>query len=121
MTDQEAMESKLRSRGSSVLQMPFATSELPSWRFMRGYLNYLLSVNSFAEFLIAYWQENCVVSQQVLALHPQESHRLYTCLETTLHSSALFYRYQFFADNCTTRLWRAIHASVETPLQVDST
>jgi hypothetical protein len=42
-------------------------------------------------------------------------------LETTLHSSARFYRYQFFADNCTTRLWRDIHANVKTPLQVDST
>ena len=91
------------------------------WRFMRGDLQYFLSVNSFAAFLTAYQQENRVVSEQVLALQPQESQRLYTYLETTLHSSARFYRYQFFADNCTTRLWRDIHASVETPLQVDST
>ena len=91
------------------------------WRFMRGDLQYFLSVNSFAEFLTAYQQENRVVSEQVLALQPQETQRLYTYLETTLHSSARFYRYQFFADNCTTRLWRDIHASVETPLQVDST
>ena len=91
------------------------------WRFMRGDLQYFLSVNSFSEFLTAYQQENRVVSEQVLALQPQETQRLYTYLETTLHSSARFYRYQFFADNCTTRLWRDIHASVETPLQVDST
>lgn len=89
-------------------------------RFMRGDLQYFLSVNSFAEFLSAYRQENRVVSEQVLALQPPEAQRLYTYLETTLHSSARFYRYQFFADNCTTRLWRDIHASVETPLQVDS-
>jgi hypothetical protein len=91
------------------------------WRFMRGDLRYFLSVNSFAEFLTAYRQENRLVSEQVLALQPQETQRLYTYLETTLHSSARFYRYQFFADNCTTRLWRDIHACVETPLQVDST
>jgi hypothetical protein len=90
-------------------------------RFMRGDLQYFLSVNSFAEFLTAYHQENRVVSEQVLALQPPEAQRLYTYLETTLHSSARFYRYQFFADNCTTRLWRDINASVETPLQVDST
>ncbi len=90
-------------------------------RFMRGDLQYFLSVNSFAEFLTAYRQENRVVSEQVLALQQQETQRLYTYLETTLHSPARFYRYQFFADNCTTRLWRDIHASVETPLQVDST
>jgi hypothetical protein len=90
-------------------------------RFMRGDLLYFLSVNSFVEFLTAYQQENRVVSEQVLALQPQETQRLYTYLETTLQSSARFYRYQFFADNCTTRLWRDIQASVETPLQVDST
>jgi len=91
------------------------------WRFMRGDLQYFLSVNPFSEFLTAYQQENRVVSEQVLALQPQETQRLYTYLETTRHSSARFYRYQFFADNCTTRIWRDIHASVETPLQVDST
>lgn len=90
-------------------------------RFMRGDLQYFLSVNSFAEFLTAYQRENRVVSEQVLALQAPETQRLYTYLETTLHSSARFYRYQFFADNCTTRLWRDIQASVETPLQVDST
>lgn len=90
-------------------------------RFMRGDLLYFLSVNSFAEFLAAYQQENRLVSEQVVALQPHETQRLYTYLEATLQSSARFYRYQFFADNCTTRLWRAIQASVETPLQVDST
>jgi hypothetical protein len=91
------------------------------WRFMRGDLQYFLSVNSFANFLTAYQQEHRVVSEQVLALQPQETQRLYNSLETTLHSAARFYRYQFFADNCTTRLWHDIQASVATPLQVDST
>ena len=90
-------------------------------RFMRGDLQYFLSVTSFAEFLTTYQQENRVVSAQVLALQAPETQRLYTYLEATLHSSARFYRYQFFADNCTTRLWQAIHASVQAPLQVDST
>lgn len=90
------------------------------WRFMRGDLRYFLSVTSFTAFLTAYQRENRVVSEQVLALQPQETQRLYAYLETTLQGSARFYRYQFFADNCTTRLWRGIHASVETPLQVDS-
>jgi hypothetical protein len=90
------------------------------WRFMRGDLRYFLSVNSFAKFLAAYQQENRLVSEQVLTLQPHEAQRLYAYLETTLHSSARFYRYQFFADNCTTRIWQVIRASVETPIQVDS-
>ena len=90
------------------------------WRFMRGDLRYFLSVSSFAGFSTAYQQDNRLVSEQVLALQPQETQRLYNYLETTLHSSARFYRYQFFADNCTTRIWQDIQASVETPIQVDS-
>ncbi|MGI4824415.1 MAG: DUF4105 domain-containing protein [Janthinobacterium lividum] len=91
------------------------------WRFMRGDLQYFLSASSFTEFLTAYQQDNRGVSEQVLALQPQETQRLYTHLETTRHSSARYYRYQFFADNCTTRIWRDLNTRVETPLQVDST
>ena len=90
------------------------------WRFMRGDLRYFLSVSSFSTFLTAYQLEHRVVSEQILALQPLETQRLYSHLETTLHSSARFYRYQFFGDNCTTRLWHDIQASVETPTQVDS-
>ena len=89
-------------------------------RFMRGDLRYFLSVNPFTEFLTAYQQDNRLVSEQVLALQPSETQRLYNGLETKLNSAARFYRYQFFADNCTTRIWQDIQASVETPIQVDS-
>ncbi|GAB3638334.1 hypothetical protein GCM10027422_39240 [Hymenobacter arcticus] len=91
------------------------------WRFLRGDLRYFLSVDSFANFLTTYQQENRLVSEQVLRLQPWETQRLYAYLEATRHSAARFYRYQFFADNCTTRIWQAIQASVETPIQVDST
>ena len=91
------------------------------WRFMRGDLQYFLSVTAFADFLTAYHRENRVVSEQVLALQPQETQRVYNALEAKLHSAARFYRYQFFADNCTTRLWQDIQASVEVPIEVDST
>jgi hypothetical protein len=91
------------------------------WRFMRGDLQYFLSADAFPAFLSAYQLEHRVVSEQVLALRPPETQCLYNSLETTLHSSARFYRYQFFADNCTTRIWHDIQSSVATPLQVDST
>ncbi|WP_197031889.1 Lnb N-terminal periplasmic domain-containing protein [Hymenobacter swuensis] len=74
------------------------------WRFLRGDLRYSLSASSFAEFREAYRQENRAVTEQVLALRQPEARLLHQQLETTLQSPARFYRYQFFTDNCTTRL-----------------
>lgn len=90
-------------------------------RFLRGDLRYFLSVTSFSTFLAAYQQQNRTVSEQVLALSPGEVTRVYQRLETTLHSPAKYYRYQFFANNCTTRLFDVVSTSVAVPLELDST
>ncbi|WP_167855043.1 DUF4105 domain-containing protein [Hymenobacter wooponensis] len=91
------------------------------WRFLRGDLRYFLSAVPFTTFCRGYAQEGRAVSEQVLALQPEEVQRLYTQLETTLHSPAKYYRYQFFADNCSTRLFALLTSSVNEPLQLDST
>ena len=90
------------------------------WRFLRGDLRYFLSVTSFEQFRLAYQRENRTLSEQVLNLDPAEAQRIYHRLESTLHSPARFYRYQFFADNCTTRLYELINTSLAAPVRVDS-
>lgn len=90
------------------------------WRFLRGDLRYFLSVTPFAAFKAAYQREQRPLTEQVLALRPSEAQRLYDRLESTLHSPAKYYRYQFFADNCTTRLAELVRAGVEEPLAMDS-
>jgi hypothetical protein len=91
------------------------------WRFMRGDLLYFLSSASFGDFYNAYQQDNRALLEQVLALKPDEIQEVYEGLETTLHSQAKYYRYQFFADNCTTRLFDLVSTSLEAPIQLDST
>ena len=90
------------------------------WRFLRGDLRYFLSATSFGAFQAAYQQENRTLSEQVLALQPGEAQRLYDRLETTLHAPARYYRYQFFADNCTTRLLALVGGSAGAPVRLDS-
>ncbi|WP_258049185.1 DUF4105 domain-containing protein [Hymenobacter sp. NBH84] len=90
-------------------------------RFLRGDLRYFLSATSFATFCAAYQAEQRPLTEQVLALQPAETQRVYDELEATLASPARFYRYQFFADNCTTRLYELITRSVTGSLQLDST
>jgi hypothetical protein len=91
------------------------------WRFLRGDLRYFLSAVPFTTFCRGYAHEGRAVSEQVLALQPEEVQQLYFQLETTLHSPAKYYRYQFFADNCSTRLFTLLNRSLTTPLQLDST
>ncbi|TVT36804.1 DUF4105 domain-containing protein [Hymenobacter setariae] len=90
-------------------------------RFLRGDLSYFLSATSFATFYAAYQAEQRPLTEQVLALRPAETQRAYDYLEASLASSARFYRYQFFADNCTTRLYDVIMRSVTGSVQLDST
>jgi hypothetical protein len=90
-------------------------------RFLRGDLSYFLSATSFATFYAAYQAEQRPLTEQVLALQPAETQRVYAYLEATLASPARFYRYQFFADNCTTRLYEVLTRSLTSPVQLDST
>jgi len=90
-------------------------------RFLRGDLRYFLSVTSFAAFHATYQADRRSLTEQVLALQPQETQRVYDQLETTLASPARYYRYQFFADNCTTRLYDLVMGSVQVPVRIDST
>jgi hypothetical protein len=90
-------------------------------RFLRGDLSYFLSATPFATFYAAYQAEQRSLTEQVLALQPIESQRVYNYLEASLASPARFYRYQFFADNCTTRLYDVITHSLINSVQLDST
>lgn len=90
-------------------------------RFLHGDLNYFLSTTSFTTFYAAYQAEQRPLTEQILALRPMESQRVYDYLEATLHSPARFYRYQFFADNCTTRLYEVVTHGLTSPVQPDST
>lgn len=90
-------------------------------RFLRGDLSYFLSVTSFAAFYADYQAAQRPLTEQVLALQPAETQRVYDYLQATLASPARFYRYQFFADNCTTRLYDVVARTVAGSVQQDST
>ena len=91
------------------------------WHFLRGDLQYWLSSVSFDAFLYAYQLDNRAITEQVLALQPAEIQVVFERLETTLQSPAKYYQYQFFADNCSTRLVDVINKSLLLPVDLDST
>ena len=74
------------------------------WKFMRGRLDYQLGRTTFAHFMAEYAAEGRSVSQQRLCMDAREAANLYLLLEQNYLPEYRCYRYDFFRDNCATRV-----------------
>ena len=73
-------------------------------KFMRGKLKYFVSVQSTSDFMYDYEQEGRGITEQILHLTEEEKSALKNALIENLKPENRFYQYDFFFDNCTTRL-----------------
>lgn len=73
-------------------------------KFMRGKLIYFLSVEGFSDFTYAYQLENRGIVEQVLNLPCTDRQQLFQALKQNSDEASKFYAYDFFFDNCSTRL-----------------
>lgn len=73
-------------------------------KFARGKLLYYVSVELFRDFAANYQYENRGITEQVLNLSGEEKIRMRHFLEENLQPQNRYYKYDFFFDNCTTRL-----------------
>lgn len=73
-------------------------------KFVRGQLDYQLSVNHMRDFLAEYQYENRSVYEQVLDLTQAEKEEVFNFLEFNRLPENMYYRYDFFFDNCATRV-----------------
>ena len=74
------------------------------WTFARGKLNYCLSVTSFDQFIAEYRFEGRSVWEQRLRLTNQELNNLFILLCENAKPEYRYYMYDFFRDNCATRV-----------------
>lgn len=74
------------------------------WTFALGKLNYCLSRSSFEDFVLEYGYEGRAVWEQRLLLSEQEVNNLYLMLEMNYLPEYRYYMYDFFRDNCATRV-----------------
>jgi hypothetical protein len=77
-------------------------------KFARGKLNYILNVSTFERFLYTYHVEGRWVVRQELELSPEQKEELYTFLEWNAKPENRDYQYDFFYDNCSTRIRDAL-------------
>jgi len=74
------------------------------WRFLRGRLDYLLDTYAYDLFLRDYTYYNRTVVQQYLELSQKQKNNIYRfLLENNLPGNRA-YKYDFFYDNCSTRI-----------------
>ena len=73
-------------------------------QFMKGKLNYCLSVMSFTEFMQEYIQAKRSVEEQELLLDWKQKEHVCDFLEWNAEAENKYYKYDFFFDNCATRI-----------------
>jgi hypothetical protein len=75
-----------------------------AWKFAKGRLNYMLGAYSWNSFLQDYMMENRSVWAQEVNLEPVEKLRLMLLINENMKPENRFYRYDFFYDDCSTRI-----------------
>ncbi len=78
-------------------------------KFLLGKLNYTLSVSNYQSFYNEYVSENRSIYSQPLLLPFETLNNIYMSLEENLLPENRNYRYNFFEDNCTTRVLDLIY------------
>jgi len=86
-------------------------------KFVKGKLLYFVSLERTNDFIEFYKYENRSVSEQVLSLSAAEKKDIKNALIENLKEENKFYKYDFFLDNCTSRL-RDIIVKYKTPTPI---
>ena len=73
-------------------------------KFVRGQLRYYVNVEEFEDFKFGYIIENRGITEQLLNLTAAEKITIHRALIENIKEENKFYMYDFFFDNCTTRL-----------------
>ncbi|MBS1513109.1 MAG: DUF4105 domain-containing protein [Bacteroidetes bacterium] len=83
-------------------------------KFARGKLLYFVSAAYFKDFLYEYQSTNRGITEQVLNLTANEKHAVQDFLNNNLKEENRYYQYDFFFDNCTTRLRDIIKKNLDS-------
>lgn len=86
-------------------------------KFAQGKLNYLISKHSFSDFYRFYSFYNRTIQEQVLNLSSDEKQRLYDYLVNNYKPENRKYLYDFFYDNCATRIRDVIENNTESKVK----
>lgn len=89
-------------------------------KFAQGKLLYEMGSNNFLPFLNHYKNQNRWVKEQVLDLRPEEKTELFKFLRNNVRPENKKYKYDFFYDNCATRIRDVLTASLNEKVNYTS-
>ncbi len=89
-------------------------------RFLKGDLQYALSVSAYPSFVAEYREEGRWIKGQNLLLTQGQKEELYAALEHAATPGNRYYRYKFFTDNCSTRILKLISGTLDSKAIRDS-
>lgn len=85
-------------------------------KFAQGKLDYLIGANYFKDFYNNYVEENRSIEEQVLNLSQKEKQALYNFLLNNYKPENRRYKYDFFYDNCATKIKDVVLLNVSQPV-----
>ncbi len=88
-------------------------------KFARGKLLYELRAYDFGNFLRGYHEENRWVKEQVLDLKNDQIQKVYDFLENNAKPENRAYKYDFFYDNCSTKMMDVLEQVLGSDLVFD--
>lgn len=83
------------------------------YRFAKGETDYKLGATEFFNYMIEYQMRGSYVNELVLNLTVEEKNRIWDALLINYLPQNRVYRYNFFFDNCATRLATLVEKNVE--------
>ena len=86
--------------------------------FAQGRLDYFLSVSPFYEFQETYLYEGRGIQEQYLMMSQQDLEKLSALLIENADPKNATFRYHFFFDNCSVRVWEIIKKASSQPLSI---
>lgn len=107
---------RIRVRGTNVDRVynwgifDFSTPNF-AFRFAKGRLDYMLGAYGYDDFVNEYIAEGRAVWSQTLNLTAAEKEKLFELINENLKPENVKYRYDFFFDNCATRIRDILAAS----------
>lgn len=83
-----------------------------AWKFAKGRLDYMLDTEPLKGFLQGYFFEKRYVCSQKLNIDAKEIHKLTELINENLKPENIKYRYDFFFDDCSTRIRDLLEKSI---------
>lgn len=87
------------------------------WKFAKGRLDYMLASEPLDRFLRGYFYEGRYVLSQMINLEPHEKRIMLELIEENLRPENVRYRYDFFYDDCSTRIRDLLEKSTGNSLR----